>query len=124
LGPSDRAARSRAALGSPWTAPPRSSASAYPYYCAAGETSRPHHRLAAVGMRDDRPVPEQPPDAAGARDPFAPGFRPAPAKAAATLILLRGGAESEGGELEVLLVQRNPGARFMPGVWVFPGGGV
>ena len=26
--------------------------------------------------------------------------------------------------LEVLLVQRNPKARFMPGVWVFPGGAV
>jgi 8-oxo-dGTP pyrophosphatase MutT (NUDIX family) len=27
-------------------------------------------------------------------------------------------------ELEVLLVRRNPEARFMPGVWVFPGGAV
>src|SRR5262249_53444391 len=26
--------------------------------------------------------------------------------------------------LQVLLVQRNPEARFMPGVWVFPGGAV
>jgi 8-oxo-dGTP pyrophosphatase MutT (NUDIX family) len=65
-----------------------------------------------------------PPDAAGASDPFAPGFRPAPTRAAATLILLRR-AEAEGaGGLEVLLVQRNPGASFMPGVWVFPGGAV
>lgn len=39
---------------------------------------------------------------------------------AATVILLRGGAEA----LEVLLVQRDPGARFMGGVWVFPGGAV
>lgn len=39
---------------------------------------------------------------------------------AATVILLRGGAEA----LEVLLVKRNPGARFMGGVWVFPGGAV
>jgi 8-oxo-dGTP pyrophosphatase MutT (NUDIX family) len=39
---------------------------------------------------------------------------------AATIILLRGGAEA----LEVLLVQRNPNARFMAGVWVFPGGAV
>lgn len=68
-------------------------------------------------------MPEDPPDAAGARDPFAPGFRPAPARAAATLILLRRG-EERGDDLEVLLVQRNPGARFMPGVWVFPGGAV
>jgi 8-oxo-dGTP pyrophosphatase MutT (NUDIX family) len=39
---------------------------------------------------------------------------------AATVILLRGGAE----ELEVLLVRRTPKARFMGGVWVFPGGAV
>ena len=39
---------------------------------------------------------------------------------AATIILLRGGAET----LELLLVQRNPEARFMGGVWVFPGGAV
>jgi 8-oxo-dGTP pyrophosphatase MutT (NUDIX family) len=39
---------------------------------------------------------------------------------AATVILLRGGAEA----LEVLLVQRTPKARFMGGVWVFPGGAV
>src|SRR6476660_4228266 len=39
---------------------------------------------------------------------------------AATVILLRGGAET----LEVLLVRRTPKARFMAGVWVFPGGAV
>jgi 8-oxo-dGTP pyrophosphatase MutT (NUDIX family) len=39
---------------------------------------------------------------------------------AATVILLRGGAET----LEVLLVRRTPAARFMGGVWVFPGGAV
>ena len=39
---------------------------------------------------------------------------------AATVILLRGGAET----LEVLLVRRTPKARFMGGVWVFPGGAV
>jgi 8-oxo-dGTP pyrophosphatase MutT (NUDIX family) len=39
---------------------------------------------------------------------------------AATVILLRGGAEA----LEVLLVRRNPEARFMGGAWVFPGGAV
>jgi len=39
---------------------------------------------------------------------------------AATVILLRGGAS----DLEVLLVQRTPKARFMGGVWVFPGGAV
>jgi 8-oxo-dGTP pyrophosphatase MutT (NUDIX family) len=39
---------------------------------------------------------------------------------AATVILLRGGAE----RLEVLMVRRNPEARFMGGAWVFPGGSV
>jgi 8-oxo-dGTP pyrophosphatase MutT (NUDIX family) len=39
---------------------------------------------------------------------------------AATVILMRGGADA----LEVLLAQRNPGARFMAGAWVFPGGAV
>jgi 8-oxo-dGTP pyrophosphatase MutT (NUDIX family) len=39
---------------------------------------------------------------------------------AATVILVRGGAEA----LEVLLVRRTPKARFMGGVWVFPGGAV
>ena len=36
------------------------------------------------------------------------------------MILLRGGAQT----LEVLLVKRTPHARFMGGVWVFPGGAV
>jgi 8-oxo-dGTP pyrophosphatase MutT (NUDIX family) len=35
-------------------------------------------------------------------------------------MVLRGGADS----LEVLLVRRNPEARFMGGAWVFPGGAV
>ena len=39
---------------------------------------------------------------------------------AATVIVLRGG----GAALEVLLVKRNPEARFMGGAWVFPGGAV
>ena len=54
-----------------------------------------------------------------------PGQRPNPGKAtpprqAATVILLRGGEQT----LEVLLVKRTPEARFMGGVWVFPGGAV
>jgi 8-oxo-dGTP pyrophosphatase MutT (NUDIX family) len=43
---------------------------------------------------------------------------PTEPRPAATVIVLRGGDE----RLEVLLVQRNPNARFMPGAWVFPGG--
>ena len=39
---------------------------------------------------------------------------------AATVIVLRGAGDA----LEVLLVKRNPDARFMGGAWVFPGGAV
>jgi 8-oxo-dGTP pyrophosphatase MutT (NUDIX family) len=39
---------------------------------------------------------------------------------AASVIVLRGGGE----RLELLLVRRTPAARFMGGVWVFPGGAV
>jgi 8-oxo-dGTP pyrophosphatase MutT (NUDIX family) len=39
---------------------------------------------------------------------------------AATVIVLRGAGDA----LEVLLVKRNPDARFMGGAWVFPGGSV
>jgi 8-oxo-dGTP pyrophosphatase MutT (NUDIX family) len=45
---------------------------------------------------------------------------PTQPREAATVILLRGGADA----LEVLLVQRNPASRFMGGAWVFPGGAV
>ena len=45
---------------------------------------------------------------------------PATPRLAATVVLLRGGTDA----LELLLVQRTPNARFMGGVWVFPGGAV
>src|ERR671931_2399975 len=43
---------------------------------------------------------------------------PTEPRPAATVIVMRGGSA----RLEVLLVQRNPAARFMGGAWVFPGG--
>lgn len=43
-----------------------------------------------------------------------------PPRQAATVIVLRGGEDT----LEVLLVKRTEKARFMGGVWVFPGGAV
>jgi 8-oxo-dGTP pyrophosphatase MutT (NUDIX family) len=55
----------------------------------------------------------------GTLDAVATG-RPTEPREAATVIVLRGGAE----RLEVLLVRRNPAARFMGGAWVFPGGAV
>ena len=45
---------------------------------------------------------------------------PTEPRPAATVIVLRGGAE----RLEVLLVQRTHKAKFMGGAWVFPGGSV
>jgi 8-oxo-dGTP pyrophosphatase MutT (NUDIX family) len=45
---------------------------------------------------------------------------PTEPRQAASVILLRGGAEA----IELLLVRRTPRARFMGGVWVFPGGAV
>lgn len=55
----------------------------------------------------------------GPGEEYNPG-PPTPPRQAATVILLRGGGE----QLDVLLVRRTPQARFMGGVWVFPGGAV
>jgi 8-oxo-dGTP pyrophosphatase MutT (NUDIX family) len=62
-------------------------------------------------MRVDRPAP-------GEELNEAP--EPTPPRQAATVIVLRGGAQ----DLEVLMVRRNPQQRFMGGMWVFPGGAV
>ena len=61
-------------------------------------------------MTSDRPEPGQALN-------FGERTEPRPA---GTVIVLRGGTSA----LEVLLVQRNPNARFMGGAWVFPGGAV
>ena len=61
-------------------------------------------------MRVDRPPPGE---------EFNPGDATA-AREAASTIVLRDAPEG----LEVLLVKRNPAARFMGGAWVFPGGSV
>jgi 8-oxo-dGTP pyrophosphatase MutT (NUDIX family) len=37
---------------------------------------------------------------------------------------MRRGGKHDSAGLEVLLARRNPESKFMPGVWVFPGGGV
>jgi len=49
---------------------------------------------------------------------------PATPRPAATIILLRRGGKHIERGVELLLVKRNPNARFMPSVWVFPGGAV
>jgi 8-oxo-dGTP pyrophosphatase MutT (NUDIX family) len=61
-------------------------------------------------MKVDRPGPGEELNDGAATTP----------REAATVIVLRGGAET----LEVLLVRRNPAQRFMGGAWVFPGGAV
>jgi 8-oxo-dGTP pyrophosphatase MutT (NUDIX family) len=66
------------------------------------------HEGTLIPVKVDRPAPGE---------ELNPGA-PTEPRAAATVIVLRGGEE----RLEVLLVQRNPAARFMPGAWVFPGG--
>lgn len=54
-----------------------------------------------------------------------PNFGPpsTPRPAASVVLLRRGGKHSERG-LELLLLKRSEEAKFMPGVWVFPGGAV
>lgn len=81
-------------------------------------------------MRPDEEGAKAPPSGA-ADNPHMSADRPGPGgelnfghstepRHAGTVILLRGGASV----LEVLLVRRNPSARFMGGAWVFPGGAV
>ena len=49
---------------------------------------------------------------------------PSEPRPAASIVLLRRGGRHRDRALEVLLLRRTEEARFMPGVWVFPGGGV
>jgi 8-oxo-dGTP pyrophosphatase MutT (NUDIX family) len=49
---------------------------------------------------------------------------PAEPRPAASVVLLRRGGKHKDRALEVLLLKRTEEAKFMPGVWVFPGGGV
>lgn len=52
---------------------------------------------------------------------FGPPSTPRPA---ASIVLLRRGGKHAQHALEVLMLRRSEEARFMPGVWVFPGGSV
>jgi len=49
---------------------------------------------------------------------------PAEPRPAASVVLLRRGGKHGDRELEVLLLKRSEEAKFMPNVWVFPGGAV
>jgi 8-oxo-dGTP pyrophosphatase MutT (NUDIX family) len=62
----------------------------------------------------------EPVDRPAAGEHYNPGTATKP-RQAASVILLRDGTDDA---LELLLVKRTPKARFMGGVWVFPGGAV
>ncbi len=47
---------------------------------------------------------------------------PSTPRPAASVVLVRGGGRHSDRGLEVLLLKRTEAAKFMPGVWVFPGG--
>jgi 8-oxo-dGTP pyrophosphatase MutT (NUDIX family) len=64
--------------------------------------------------------PEKIPDHIEELNPGSP-TRPRPA---ASVILLRRGGKHDSSGLEVLFGKRTPKAKFMPNVWVFPGGAV
>lgn len=49
---------------------------------------------------------------------------PAVPRPSASVVLLRRGGKHDDRALEVLLLKRTESAKFMPGVWVFPGGAV
>jgi 8-oxo-dGTP pyrophosphatase MutT (NUDIX family) len=49
---------------------------------------------------------------------------PSVPRPAASVVLLRRGGKHSQRALEVLLLKRTESAKFMPGVWVFPGGAV
>jgi 8-oxo-dGTP pyrophosphatase MutT (NUDIX family) len=49
---------------------------------------------------------------------------PSVPRPAASVVLLRRGGKHADRALEVLLLKRTESAKFMPGVWVFPGGAV
>jgi 8-oxo-dGTP pyrophosphatase MutT (NUDIX family) len=66
------------------------------------------HQGTLIRVEVDRPAPGEELNTGAPTEP----------RAAATVIVLRGGDE----RLEVLLVRRNPASRFMGGAWVFPGG--
>src|SRR2546426_140294 len=80
------------------------------------------HFCAVVGVvliGANSTLPEVGMDRAPFEERSPPGVETVP-RQAATVILLRGGADA----LEVLLVKRSSSARWMAGVWVFPGGAV
>ena len=67
---------------------------------------------------DQQPQPPSPELVARARAYRDSGGSPVPAKASATVILLRDGPK----QLEVFMIRRHTGMLFAGGMYVFPGG--
>ena len=84
----------------------------------ASAPGRPDDAAPAAAERSAA-APESVPVSGAGGEQYNPGPPTVPRQAAA-VILMR---DAEAGP-EVLLVRRTPKARFMGGVWVFPGGGV
>src|SRR5438874_10455097 len=83
------------------------------------QDSQIHFCAVVVSLMGDS-LPQMHVDRPGPGEELNTGAVPATPRPAASVIVLRGGTEA----LEVLLVRRTPRARFMGGVWVFPGGAV
>src|SRR3954447_23176893 len=78
------------------------------------------HFCAVVGSLMPGSLPQMDVDRPGPGEELKTSGPAATPRQAASVIVLRGGSDA----LEVLLVRRTPHARFMGGVWVFPGGAV
>jgi len=72
-------------------------------------------------MAEERKYAEQRTFGAAEIPNFGPPSEPRPA---ASIVLLRRGGKHAQRALEVLLLKRSAEARFMPNVWVFPGGSI
>jgi 8-oxo-dGTP pyrophosphatase MutT (NUDIX family) len=72
-------------------------------------------------MGEERRFAEQREFGPGEMPNFGPPSEPRPA---ASIVLLRRGGKHAQRALEVLMLKRSAEARFMPNVWVFPGGSV
>ena len=83
------------------------------------QDSQIHFCAVVVSLMPDS-LPQMHADRPGPGEELNPSGEAATPRPAASVIVLRGGADA----LEVLLVRRTPQARFMGGVWVFPGGAV
>ena len=83
------------------------------------QDSQIHFCAVVVSLMPDS-LPQMHADRPGPGEELNRSGEAATPRPAASVIVLRGGADA----LEVLLVRRTPQARFMGGVWVFPGGAV